>query len=86
MKLFKHIVKRIQFRKTIKSDESINVVDSMVKAHALYKELSLQIHPDKHPEDREIAENLMQRTIANKSNYTALIALKKEADETLNKA
>lgn len=79
----KRLLTRIRFRKSIKRDESTNVVDGMVKARKLYKELCLVAHPDKHPEKSELAHNLTQRITANKHNYAALVALQKEIEETL---
>ena len=74
---------RLKFRRVIKTDESSNVVDSMVKARKLYKELSIAAHPDKHPSKKDVAEKLMQQVTANKHNYSALIALKNEIEEKL---
>lgn len=74
---------RIRFRKTIKSDESINVVDGMVKARMLYKKLSVMAHPDKIINNREVAEEIMQRLTANKHNYAALIEIEREIREKL---
>lgn len=74
---------RMKFRRVIKTDESSNVVDSMVKARKLYKELSIATHPDKHPSKKDVAEKLMQQVTANKHNYYALISLKNEIEEKL---
>ena len=74
---------RLKFRQVIKTDESSNVVDSMVKARKLYKELSIAAHPDKHPSKKNVAEKLMQQVTANKHNYSVLIYLKKEIEEKL---
>ena len=79
----KRLLARMRFRKSIKSDESTNVVDGIVKARKLYKELCLAAHPDKHSEKLEMAKDLTQRITANKHNYAALVALKKEIEETL---
>ena len=57
---------RMKFRRVIKTDESSNVVDSMVKARKLYKELSIATHPDRHPSKKDVAEKLMQQVTANK--------------------
>lgn len=83
MNILKRLTTRIRFRKSIKSDESTNVVDGIVKAHKLYKELCMVAHPDKHPEKHEKAEELTQRINANKHNYAGLRALQKEIEETL---
>ena len=83
MNIFIRIINRIRFRRTIRGDESTNVVDSVVKARKLYKELSLAAQPDRHPDRREIAEILMRRITANKRNYSELLKLKKEVEEKL---
>lgn len=83
MNLFSRFFARIRFRKHIKKDESANVVDSMVKARRLYKQLSVAAHPDKHPDKTDIAEDLMQRITANRHNYSELLRLKDEVDEKL---
>lgn len=74
---------RLKFRQVIKTDEGSNVVDSMVKARKLYKELSIAAHPDKHPSKKNVAEKLMQQVTANKYNYSVLISLKNEIEEEL---
>ena len=83
MGILKRLIVRLRFRKSIKSDESTNVVDGMVKARKLYKDLCQAAHPDKHPEKLETAQDLTQRITANKHNYAALVALQKEIEETL---
>lgn len=55
----------------------------MVKARKLYKELSMAAHPDKHPHQMDIAEDIMKRLTANKHSYASLILLKKEIEERL---
>lgn len=74
---------RLKFRRSVKTDESSNVVDSMVKARRLYKELSIIAHPDKNPSKKDIAEDLMRQITANKHNYSALVSLKVEIEEKL---
>lgn len=78
MNLFSRFFRRIRFRRTIKSDQSINVVDGMVKARRLYKELSVTAHPDMHPDDSEWANDVMSRIVSNKHNYMALCEIKEE--------
>ncbi len=46
MNLITRFFQRIRFRRTIKEDQSRNVVEGMVKARRLYKELSVAAHPD----------------------------------------
>lgn len=72
MKILSRFFRRLKFRKTVKTDETRNVVDSMVKARKLYKELSIMAHPDKHPDQKDIADELMQKINVNKHNYSAL--------------
>lgn len=83
MLLITRFIKRIRFGKTIKRDESVNVVDSIVKARALYKTLSIKAHPDKNPGRREIAEILMAEITTNRHNYLELLRLQKEVEEKL---
>ncbi len=67
----------------VKQDESNNVVDSMVLARRLYKELSVKAHPDRNPNRQAEAEDLMKRIVDNRFNYAALVALKQEVTEKL---
>ena len=83
MNIFIRIINRIRFRRIIKGDESANVVDSIVKARKLYKELSLAVHPDRHPDRRKTAESLMRRVTSNKHNYSELLKLKTEIEKKL---
>ena len=83
MNIFIRIINRIRFRRIIKGDESANVVDSIVKARKLYKELSLAVHPDRHPDRRKTAESLMRRVTSNKRNYSELLKLKTEIEKKL---
>lgn len=64
-------------------DESINVVDGVVRAHRLYKKLSLAAHPDRHPNKKEIAEDLTARLVQSKHDYAALLKLEVEIKEKL---
>ena len=83
MNVINRILNRWRFRKSILGDQSRNVVDGMVKAKALYRELSRLAHPDRHLEKREIAEDIMKRVVANRYNYSRLLALKREIEEKL---
>lgn len=83
MNVFFRFLKRLRFKKTIKSDQSKNVVDGMVKARKLYKELCLKAHPDKHINKKEIAEELMKRLVENRFNYEELKAIQSEIREKL---
>ena len=49
----------------------------------LFKELSIAVHPDKHPCKKDVAEKLMQQISANKHNYSVLIPLKNEIEKEL---
>ena len=78
MNLITHFLHRVKFKRTIKEDQSRNVVEGMVKARKLYKELSVSAHPDKHPDDSEWATDVMNRIVANRHNYSALVELREE--------
>ena len=47
----------------------LNVVDSIVKARKLYKELIVKAHPDKNSCNLELAKKLSQQVTENKYNY-----------------
>ena len=83
MNLLKRFFIRHRFRKQIKSDQSLNVIDGMVKAKSLYKELCVLAHPDRHPYNTEMAEELMKRIVENKHNYAELIKLKEVVNQRL---
>ena len=85
MNVIIRIINRIRFKKHIRYDESSNVIDGMIKAKRLYKELSRKAHPDCNPERIQMAESLMRQIIANKHNYAALQSLEQEVNERLNK-
>jgi len=82
--IFYNFINRINFRRTVNVDESTNVVDGMVKARALYKNLSITVHPDRNPEHKAEAEELMKKIVANKYNYAALVELEQESKLILN--
>lgn len=83
MNILKRFLRRLKFRRTIKVDESTNVIDGMVKAKRLYKELCLIADPDRNQDKKEIAEELMKQIVANKHNYSALVSLKKVVTDNL---
>lgn len=83
MNILKRFLRRLKFRRTIKVDESTNVIDGMVKAKRLYKELCLIADPDRNQDKKEIAEELMKQIVANKHNYSALVSLKKKVTDNL---
>ena len=83
--MLRHFFKRLRFRRTLKGDESVNVVNSMAKAHKLYKKLSILAHPDNNPEHPKQAECLMQRIVENKTNYANLVIIQQEIEVILNK-
>lgn len=83
MNIFSRFINRLRFRKTIKTDQSTNVVDSMVKARKLYKELCIKTHPDKHPEQQVVAEELMKKVVENRFDYNGLVKLQAEIKDEL---
>lgn len=86
MNFITSFINRIRYRKSIKKDESVNIVDGIVKAKKLYKSLSVTVHPDRNPNHRKEAEKLMARIVENKHNYAALLKLKEEAEYILTKS
>ena len=84
MNILSRFINRLRFRKIIKTDQSTNVVDSMVKARKLYKELCIKTHPDKHREQQAIAEELMKKVVASRFDYNGLLQLQIEIKEKLD--
>ena len=70
-------------KKVNQDEQSINVVDSIVKAHNLYKRLVIKVHPDRHPNNREVAEELMKLLTSNKHNYSQLKKIEDLINEKL---
>lgn len=64
------------FKNHSRNDEAYNVVESMVKAKKLYKELIKQTHPDKHPNKKDVAEELTAMINNNRFNYRELLKIK----------
>ena len=84
MNVFVRFLRRLRFRRTLKIDESTNVIDGMVKAQRLYKELCKQAHPDRNTNNEEVARDIMTRIVENRHNYSALLSIKEEIDEKLH--
>lgn len=63
--------------------ESVNVVESIAGAKALYKELILKAHPDKNPMKIELAQELSELINVNRFNYQELLKLKKRVENEL---
>lgn len=78
------ILKKILFRnKTTLEHNEVNVVDSIVKAKKLYKELIIKTHPDRNPQNSELANSLAQQVTKNRYNYAELLKLKQIINEKL---
>lgn len=58
-----------------KIHEEKNVVESIVMAKALYKKLIALAHPDKHPNKKEIAEDITMQINESRYNYKKLSQL-----------
>lgn len=67
--------KRFFIRKELKHEE-LNVVNSMANAKKLYKELIIKAHPDKHPDNVELAQSLTESINNNRYDYDELLNLK----------
>lgn len=78
------ILKIILFRnKTTVEHNEVNVVDSIVKAKKLYKELIIKTHPDRNPQNIELANSLAQQVTENRYNYAELLKLQQIINENL---
>lgn len=56
-------------------DETFNVVQSISKGKLLYKQLIMRAHPDKNPENVELATELTHSINSNRFNYRELLEL-----------
>ena len=77
---FKRLFRR--HKKVVEHNE-VNVVDSIVKARKLYKELILKAHPDKNPDNVDLAKTLSQQVTENRYNYAELKKLQQIINEKL---
>lgn len=59
-------------------DEGLNVVCGISKAKALYKELIILAHPDRHPEGKKYYQEITNRITANRYNYNELVKIRNE--------
>lgn len=59
-------------KKKVVEHNEVNVVDSIVKAKKLYKELIIKAHPDKNPNNLELAKTISQQVAENRYNYAEL--------------
>lgn len=71
------------FSKKEYKDESLNVVASIGKAKSIYKDLIIKAHPDKHPNQSELATTLTELINKNKYNYSELLKIKKRIETEL---
>lgn len=77
---------RKRWEKLDYSAEGKNIALSITKCKALYKQLTKSIHPDKFNEDeKQFADELMQRINSSKYDYQQLNNLKAEVETFLNK-
>lgn len=82
MKLFKLFVSFLR-PKLAKREDCNNIVQSMARCKKLYKKLSIVAHPDKHPNNSELATKIMNEINANRFNYSELVKLEKKIQEEL---
>ena len=63
--------------------ESINVVESIVGAKTLHKELIRKAHPDRYSDKEELAKEITDLVNENRYNYRELLKLKERIKEEL---
>lgn len=66
-----------------KQNESVNVVDSIVKAKKLHKKLILQAHPDRNQNNIKLAKELAEEINCNRFNYKELLRLQERVNNEL---
>lgn len=64
--------------------EELNIVNSIANAKRLYKELIIKSHPDKHPNNVELAQSLTERVNNSRYNYNELLELKDIIEKELS--
>lgn len=67
-----------------RDNEELNVINSIANAKRLYKELIVKAHPDKHPNNIELAQFLTEEINNSRYNYNELVKLEKMIKEKLN--
>ena len=60
-----------------------NIVASIARCKALYKKLIIAAHPDKHPSQIDLAEELTKAINRARYDYSELIKLEKRVDSEL---
>jgi len=70
--MFRFLKALFNHNKKVIEHNEVNVVDSIVKARKLYKELIIKAHPDRNPNNIELAKTLSQQITENRYNYAEL--------------
>lgn len=65
------------------SADAQNVVMSMGKAKTLYKELVVMAHPDRNPQNKDVAEEITQLLNEYRRDYRMLLHLKQRIENEL---
>lgn len=65
------------------TNESINIVNSIAKAKKLHKKLILYAHPDRHPNNQELATRLSKQINENRFDYNELLKLQDRINKEL---
>lgn len=81
--MFLWIKKFFSQNKNKSIDESKNIIDSMVKAKSLYKDMIIKAHPDRNKDKEELAKLLTEEIINNRYNYRELLKLKERVKKEL---
>lgn len=64
-------------------NEAFNVVQSIVMAKELHKRLAILAHPDKHPQNVDLATELMKLVNYHRFNYSELLSLENRIKQEL---
>jgi len=76
-------IKRMLFSSSVSVGEETNIVQSIAKAKALYKELIAKAHPDRNASKAELAKILTEEINNNRYNYRELLKLKQRVETEL---
>lgn len=82
-KIIVRLISSIRYKRRERAKEGgRNVVDGMVRARGLYKELLIRAHPYRHPNNRILAEEMTAGLTRNKYNYAELLRIE-DIDKSL---
>lgn len=81
--MFTQLLRIFKLKKKTNMVACENIVASMAKCKVLHRHLVILAHPDRHPNNRELAEELTQLLNRERYNYYELLKLKVRIESEL---